>query len=230
MNLAYLSGRPIKAVVLDFDGTLVHSTVDFSKMKHKLIDEMRNMGIPKSALDPSITVTENMENIHSFLISSDNSVAWETVECLASEMMENAEMENVHLTRPIKGAKETILKLKHMGFKVGMLTRGSRRYATAAIKYAGLDGIIDKQMFRDDNGEREAKPNPISLHRMANSLGLPVRKCLMVGDHSIDSICANSAGAAFIGVLTGSFTEEDWKQFGCYYTNSVADLPTLLSR
>ena len=223
------SGRPIGAVVLDLDGTLVHTTVDFSRMKLQLIAELESKGVPKSVMDPSITVTENVERVHSFLASSGRAEEWGVIEILVSGMMERTEMERVRLTRPVEGARGSVLELRRMGLQVGLLTRGSRRYATAAIRYAGLDGIIDELMFRDDHGEREAKPNPIALRRMASRLEVPAEECLMVGDHSIDSTCAHGAGAAFLGVLTGSFSEEDWRRAGCRYVDSVADVPRILS-
>ena len=223
------SGRPIGAVVLDFDGTLVHSTVDFSRMKLQLMAELEGRGVPKSVMDRSITVTENVGRVHSFLASSGRSGEWKAIETLFSGMMERTEMERVHLTRPVEGARETVLELRQMGLQVGLLTRGSRRYATEAIHHAGLDGIIDEMMFRDDHGEREAKPNPIALRRMAGRLEVPVEECLMVGDHSIDSTCAHGAGAAFLGVLTGSFSEEDWRRAGCRYVDSVVDVPRVIS-
>lgn len=222
-------GRPIGAVVLDLDGTLIHSTVDFSLMKVQLIDELKIRGVPTDVMDPSITVTENVDRVHSYLVSSGRSQEWEVVEALVSGMMERAEMERVHLTLPVEGARETALELRRMGLRVGLLTRGSRRYATAAMAYAGLDGIMDELMFRDDHGEREAKPNPLALRRMAGLLEVPVEECLMVGDHSIDSSCAHGAGAAFLGVLTGSFSQEDWCRIGCRYTDSVADVPRFLA-
>ena len=223
-------GRPIRAVVLDFDGTLVHSTVDFSRMKLQLMGELEGKTIPQGFVDQSITVTENVGWIYSHLSSTGRADEWEAVEALISGMMERAEMERVHLTSPVDGSREAVLELRRMGLRVGLLTRGSRRYATAAIGYAGLGGIMDALMFRDDHGEREAKPNPIALRRMARLLDVPVEECLMVGDHSIDSICAAGAGAAFLGVLTGSFSEDDWRQAGCRYVDSVVDVPGALSR
>ncbi len=229
MNAANFSGRPIEAVILDLDGTLVHTTVDFSRMKVRLFARMEEMGVPKAVMDPSRTVTENMSMVHSYLASSGRIKGWEAIERLAGEMMQQTEMERVHLTRPVDGARESILELRRRGLRVGLLTRGSRLYATAALKQAGLDGILEELMFRDDHGEREAKPNPIALRRIASKLGTNVEKCLMVGDHSIDSTCAAGAGAAFVGVLTGAFDEEDWRRLGCCHViGSVADLPNAL--
>ena len=216
--------------MIDLDGTLVHTTVDFSIMKVRLFVEMIDMGIPPAALDQSRTVTENMSMAYSFLADSNRVKEWTAIEELASEMMQRTEMERVRLTRPVEGAREAVLELKRRGLKVGLLTRGSRRYATAALQYAGLDGIFDAMMFRDDYGEREAKPNPIALRRIASKLGTNVEECLMVGDHMIDSNCAAGAGAAFVGVLTGSYDEDDWRRLECcHIIGSVAELPGVLT-
>jgi len=133
------------------------------------------------------------------------------------------------MTRPINGARETILELKDMGYEVGLLTRGSRRYATAAMQVAGLDGILEERLFRDDYPEREAKPNGIALRRIAERLDVRPEECLMVGDHLIDLKCARSANASFAGVLTGAFGDDDWRREGCpCVIDSVGEVPSLL--
>jgi phosphoglycolate phosphatase-like HAD superfamily hydrolase len=39
-----LSGRPVRGVVLDLDGTLVNTTVDFVLMKRRVVDALLPMG------------------------------------------------------------------------------------------------------------------------------------------------------------------------------------------
>jgi|GEM_PF-3604827 len=46
-----LSGRPLRGVVLDLDGTLVNTTVDFGLMKRRVVASLIAQGIPSSVLD-----------------------------------------------------------------------------------------------------------------------------------------------------------------------------------
>lgn len=229
MGWGSCDARSVRAVVMDLDGTLIHTTVDFTVMKERMVAELCNRGISPDITDPRQTVAHNMTQVHGFLASRGREEEWDGVEAVVGKMMERTEMEKVHLTRPVDGAREVILALRGRGYRVALLTRGSRRYATAALQYAGLDGLMDEKMFRDDYPEREAKPNGIALRRIARRLEVRPEQCLMVGDHSIDLYCARASDAAFAGVLTGAFKEDDWRREGCpCVIGSVGEVPGLL--
>lgn len=230
MGWGSCDARSVRAVIMDLDGTLIHTTVDFSRMKVRMIEALVERGIPPEVMDLRQTVVGNMNAVHEHLVRQGNEGEWKDVEALVGEMMERTEMERVHLTRPVDGARPAMEELRRRGYRVALLTRGSRRYATAALGYAGLDGgLFEELIFRDDYPEREAKPNGIALRRIAERLGVRPEECLMVGDHLIDLACARSSAAGFAGVLTGSFKEADWQREGCpCVVASVAELLDLL--
>jgi phosphoglycolate phosphatase len=214
---------------MDLDGTLIHTTVDFTRMKERMIVELEGRGVPRDVMDPRQTVAINMSRVHQHLASTGREAEWGEVEAMVTEMMERTEMEKVHLTRPVDGAREVILELRRRGYRVALLTRGSRRYATAALRYAGLEGLLEEHLFRDDYPEREAKPNGIALRRIAERLGVRPEECLLVGDHSMDLHCARASRGGFAGVLTGAFREEDWRREGCpCVISSVGEVLDLL--
>ena len=47
------------------------------------------------------------------------------------------------------------------------------------------------------------KPHPEPVHHAAQALGVPVERCLMVGDTTVDVLAAKRAGAMSVGVLCG---------------------------
>lgn len=219
----------IKAVVLDMDGTVIHTTVDFTKMKIRMVEELSAKGVPVSILDPKDTIVNNLKRVREYMVESGRWGELAGIEERVASMMDQTEMELVSNTIAVEGARETIERLRERGYLVGLLTRGSRRYATAALHYAGLEGLFDAQIFRDDYPEHEAKPNALALRRMAERLGVRVEECLMVGDHLMDMECALSTSAPFAGVLTGSYKKEDWATKGCpCVVNSVKDVTALL--
>jgi len=216
---------------MDLDGTLIHTTVDFTRMKERMVEELSALGIPRELMDVQQTVARNMGAVHAYLSAQGRDAEWPAIEARVGEMMERTEMEKVHLTRPVDGARNVLLELRRRGYRVALLTRGSRRYATAALRYAGLDeGLFEALIFRDDYPEREAKPNAIAIQRIAERLGVRPEECLMVGDHLIDLACARSSSAGFAGVLTGAFKEEDWQREGCLcVVGSVGEVLDLLA-
>jgi phosphoglycolate phosphatase len=143
--------------------------------------------------------------------------------------MDLTEMERVDETVPVDGADACLAALEARGMRVGVLTRGSRPYAMAALRCAGLDGRFDAMVCRDDHPEEEAKPNGKAMRRIASLLDVPPERCLVVGDHLMDLTCARSVSAGFVGVLTGSFKSPDWRANGDpAVIDSVAGLPRFL--
>lgn len=223
------NGRHIEAVVFDLDGTLIHTTVDFRRMRERLFTELSGRGIPSTWTDPRGTIVSNVERATEYLRSHGRGEEVANLRHAVGQLMDRTEMERVDETTPVKGALECIDSLEANGIRVGILTRGSRAYATAALRYAGLDKRIDKMICRDDHPEEEAKPNGVAMRRMAALLKVEVERCLLVGDHYIDLSCARSASSLFVGVLTGSFKNQDWETHGRpVVVESVADLPALL--
>ncbi|MGE5379322.1 MAG: HAD family hydrolase [Candidatus Saccharibacteria bacterium] len=229
MNEVRWEGRILKAVVFDLDDTLIHTTVDFRKLRVWLFKELLSRGIPPSEIDVSDTVVNNVERASAFLRSQHRGDEEDDLRWTVGRLMDQAEMEKVSETRPVEGAKACIDALKAHGVKMGILTRGSRAYAIAALRYAGLDGRLNILICRDDHPEAEAKPNGVAMKRIAALLGTDPQECLLVGDHLIDLTCARSSSSPFVGVLTGSFKRQDWESKGCgSVIDSVADLPALL--
>ena len=228
MNPATLEGKVIEAVVLDLDGTLIHTTVDFPRMRERLLAELGTRGVPPPFIDPRDTIVSNVARAIGFLRSAGRGEEETELRQRVGRLMDLTEMEKVSETMPVEGAGACLAALKGRGLRTAVLTRGSRRYATEALRYADLDGF-DAMVCRDDHPEEEAKPNGKAMERVALLLGSSPEKCLVVGDHLIDLTCARACSAPFVGVLTGSFRREDWEANGRpRIIDSVADLPALL--
>lgn len=221
--------KTIDAVVFDLDGTLIHTTVDFSRMKHRLMEELTRWNVPTALLDPQDTIVGNLERAVRDLASQGRGAEEGELRDRVGRLMDLTEMERVSETRPVEGSNDCLDSLKRNGIRMGLLTRGSRAYALKALHHAGLGQRFDVMVCRDDHPEEEAKPNVKAMERVAAQLGTSPRKCLMVGDHFIDLSCARSASAHFIGVLTGSFGQHDWSRYDCpAVITSVVELPARL--
>jgi phosphoglycolate phosphatase len=221
--------KGIDAVVFDLDGTLINTTVDFRRMRERLLKVLLDAGIPRTEINTEDTIINNVERATAFLRNNGRGEEERGLRNAVGRMMDLTEMEHVHETTPVDGAGECIRALERNGIKMGVLTRGSRAYATAAVRYAGLDVHRLSMICRDDHPEEEAKPNGVAMNRMSSLIGVPPERCLVVGDHFIDLTCARSASAQFLGVLTGSYKRAEWAAKGDpVIINSVAELPEFL--
>lgn len=224
-----LYGRPVRGVVFDLDGTLVNTTVDFGLMKRRVVASLIDQGIPSSVLDGGRTTADNLDRAIAYLTAQGMAARIDEVCRAISEAMNQTELERVSETTAVAGARGCLAELGTAGLRIGLLTRGSRRYALSALDHAGLGFRFDATVCRDDFPEDEAKPNGKAMIRIAGMLGLRPADCVLVGDHAMDLSCARSASAGFIGVLSGTFGSEDWSRHGCdVVIDSVGKLPCLL--
>jgi phosphoglycolate phosphatase len=222
--------RHYLAVAFDMDGTLLNTQVDYGRMSDLLFDEMVRMGVPESVLDRSGGSKFNIESGTQYLIRLGRENDLYDMQVRVNAAAQNIEMENVHQARPFPGALEVLQLIRSQGLPVGVLTRGSRRYATTALENAGILHLIDALVCRDDHPEKDAKPSPAAMGHMATLLRTDCTDILYLGDHRFDHDCAVGSGAAFMAVLTGTYDEEDWKMLGNGFPiiASIADLPRYL--
>lgn len=220
----------ISAVIFDLDGTLIHSKIDFSEMKRSLIGIYREYGVPATIVSMDHTLTDNMKNARDYLVEVVDVNNINKLEALVESKLEEIELRTLPLVRPVENAREVLDHLRSKDIGVGILTRGSRRYARSALKITGLEPLIDHMVCRDDSPWWEAKPNGVSLLRLVRKMGVRSQDCLVVGDHIMDMKCALRVGALFVGVLTGAFDDSSWREAGCdNIIRSVSELPAFLT-
>jgi phosphoglycolate phosphatase len=229
MAIIMPGGRFYLAVGFDMDGTLLRTDVNYSKLSEVVCGEMMSAGVPGHVLSLKESSKINLDNGMNYLKRNGRSNDLHAVLEKIRKGFNLVENENVVSARPYDGAERMIEYLKDKGYRIGVLTRGGREYATKALTVAGVIGMIDALVCRDDHDETEAKPAPIAMVRLARALGVKAKDILYLGDHRLDYFCARDSGAGFIGVLT-RYTREDWASVsnGVDTIGTVAELIGIL--
>ncbi|MCD6480468.1 HAD-IA family hydrolase [Candidatus Bathyarchaeota archaeon] len=218
----------VKGVVFDLDGTLIRSSVDFKAMKRRMIEILARYGVPRELLSTDKTTVENLRRAERIWdeMGVDQEVRSKALREV-EEVMNEAELEALPTVEAIEGVREALEKLRGKGLKLAVLTRGHQTYAVEALRRAGLLELIDVILTRDT--VRKPKPDPEALLEAAERLGLGVDEIIFVGDHPMDSACAEGASVRFIAVLTGWMGEEGWRAAGVSeVVESVSTLPEYL--
>ena len=107
--------------------------------------------------------------------------------------------------RVIPGVPEMIASLAGR-YPMAVVSAGEERMTRAFLEGSGLAGHF--QAIATGLTCRRTKPHPEPLHWAAERLGVPVERCLMVGDTTVDIRAGRRAGARTVGVLCG-FGERD---------------------
>jgi phosphoglycolate phosphatase len=218
-----------KGIVFDLDGTLVNSDVDFVKMKRNMIAVLEEYGTPKGVLTPQMTTVVILEYAEKY---------WEKQGKLESErvwlrnemtrLMDKVELEAVESLTMIPGTSDAIRKLRKMGYRLAILTRGHHEYAVRALEKTGMLGDFELILGRGETPQ--PKPYAEAMLHAAKLMKFKLDEIFLVGDHHIDSTCAVNAKCHFIGVATGPRQDRAW-EFNKpeIILPSVADLPAYLA-
>ncbi|MEM2838839.1 MAG: HAD family hydrolase [Thermoplasmata archaeon] len=207
---------PPKAVIFDLDGTLVVSTVDFMKFRKRLLDYVKTKGADMKDYDLSQMIVVMISKFEAEM--RRKKVPEETIQRYLDEIeqfLNEIELERIEETVPMPGAEDILKTLKKKGVKVGVLTRGCPAYAERALKISRLDNYVDAVVARDRRSGISPKPSVESAEAILRKLGVERDEAVMVGDYSIDFICARDAGIRFIGLSSGERSKIDLQNCGC---------------
>ncbi|MBS7657812.1 MAG: HAD family hydrolase [Candidatus Bathyarchaeia archaeon] len=209
--------KNIKGVIFDLDGTLINSSINFIEMRERIINYFRNLKLDFQS--SALTISELVEDTINKIKDEDTR---ERIHEEINKLMNEVELRSLTSVSSIKGVKETLKTLRVKGFKIGVLTRSCREYALKSLEKTCLIDFIDYLVARDDLDT--PKPNPISVLKLIEKMELTTKEVLMVGDHVSDALCAKKAGVEFIGVLTGSSSEGEFKKIGCKTIKNVNEV------
>ncbi len=219
----------LKGIVFDLDGTLIHSRVNFPEMKRRMISILEGEGVPPGLLTPRETTVILLEKTERVWDEQGKPPAErERVLDALDEVMNETELEAIPTIKEVEGASEAVRRLKEMGYKLAVLTRGHHAYAVEALRKTGMLEYFDLVLGRGETPR--PKPYAEALEHTAKLMGLTLDEILFVGDHPIDSTCAENACVPFVAVLTGSTKRETWAEHGqTTILDSVRDLPDYLA-
>lgn len=106
------------------------------------------------------------------------------------------------LGRLFPGVRRLVERLAGEGYALALLSNKVRWAGEQELEEAGLRGIIQVSLFKED--VQEAKPAPEGLRRIVETLGITPQQAVFAGDTAGDVQCARRAGAVSAAALWGS--------------------------
>ena len=184
----------VDTVLLDFDGTLVDTALDFARMRQEVLALSNHYG----AVPPEeLYVLEMIAHVQGQLAACDPELARSFVR-QAEWILTRIEIEGADRAQPVPGAQETLGKLRERGLSVGIVTRNSRQAVECIL--ARLPLPHDLLLTRDDVAR--VKPDPAHLLEAVRRLGSSPERAVMVGDHPMDILAGREAGMRTAAIAT----------------------------
>ncbi|NLG26335.1 MAG: HAD family hydrolase [Chloroflexi bacterium] len=188
--------RGRRAVLFDFDGTLIHQTIDFARMRRLAEDVVRSYGLSIDAWQ-GMFVLEMIELAAAQLGEGADHRAQE-MRARAHQAIVDLELAAAVGAQAFDGVVQMLADLRERGVRVAIVTRNCRPAVEAVMAQNQLSA--DVLLTRDDVAH--VKPDPRHLYEALGRLGISGTQAAMVGDHPSDVQVGQAVGAATVGVLS----------------------------
>lgn len=202
----------VKAIIFDWDGTLVNNVEEwFNSFNHVLEEFDSESTFIENFREPMGGLTDSFQK---FGILEDSQMDF--IANWVSNYDKFSKFIKMHTD-----VKELLIKLKLEGYKLGIVTNGNRERVRRELKFLGLEDFFDVVVTKEEGKE---KPIPEKLKKVAEKIGLKEDDCVYIGDMDIDSTDSNNTRMKSISVLWGLHGPNIFKKLG---TEVVEDINSL---
>ncbi len=175
------------AFILDWDGVLAETALDFSEIRNRYFDGKRVPLLEAARLLPESVRTRLERDIYYL------------------------EMHGAEKAEPVPGAKELLEWLEQRKIPWAVVSRNCRESIELAAGKCGIR-LPSVVMSRD---EEPVKPHPGALWKAARILGADASRCVMVGDFIYDFVGARRAGMRALLVQREESAWLEWVDHAC---------------
>ena len=180
----------ISAIVIDLDGTLLHTAPELTEAANRMLRDMNYTPVPQELLMSYI----------------GNGISWLVKRALTGDMhatpdaalydyalpiFEKHYTELLLKSRVFDGVIEGLEAMKAAGFRLGCITNKVERYTTPLLQGIGLAKYFEIVIAGDTLPEK--KPHPLPLLHAAKFFGVPIEQLLLIGDSLNDTLAARAA-------------------------------------
>ena len=194
----------IKGVIFDLDGTLIDSLETYRMAFNRIVERYSLKPVDLTELTDFLNQFLTLEQVLKKLYPS---LKPEVIKEFIVEMRKEFIALSKHYITLKPHAREVLLSLKGQGMKIGIATgrmsRGDGKWRE--LKHLRIDSLVDTVVT---SGETKPKPDPASLIKCVEELGLLLKDCIFVGDSRADVIAGRSAGMKVIAIPSGVASRE----------------------
>lgn len=193
--------KPIKAIVWDLDGTLIHFKINSTKARKSAINILVSHGIDKKELSIQNSILHNI-NISKEIFQQKGKDIDQISKILqeVDKEISKIEYDAALNATMIKGIKDVLIFAKKNYLKQAIFTFNKYEHAKLSLEKVNLQNFFDVIIGRDNVSN--PKPHPDHLLVICDKLGVIPNEILVIGDNYRDIEGAINVGAYSIAVHT----------------------------
>jgi HAD superfamily hydrolase (TIGR01509 family) len=214
--------KPVRAVILDVDGTLVLSNDAHARA---FVEAGEELGHPADFAVVRRLIGKGGDKLipEAFGFEADS----EPGERLAARKKEIFRERHLPSLQPAPGARALLERLLRESFTLVVATSAGGDEVGELLDAAGVADLIEEATSSSD--AEESKPDPDIVEAALRKTGEPAGAVVMIGDTPYDVEAARRAGVAIVAVRTGGWRDADLAGAAAVY-DDPADLLEHLER
>ena len=192
---------PIKAVVIDLDGTLIDTAPDLAYAAERM---MADLGMPcPSPATVATYIGNGVSRLVKRVLTGDMDAEPDAAlfDRALAFYQQHYGANVSRASRPFPGVVEGLKAFKAMGLHVACITNKAEQFTHPLLKDTGLFDYFELILSGDSLPRR--KPDPLPLLHACQVFGIQPNALLLIGDSLNDTQAARAAGAAVFCVPYG---------------------------
>ena len=214
---------PLKAVLLDLDGTMLDTVGDISTAAN-----MMRASLGFAPLDAALIRTYVGKGIANLVAKSLKDAVGEVGPTALKVAVANFERQYEKCfgdtSAPFPGVVDGLNALKEKGLRLGCVTNKAEKFTLPLLAKTGLADYFEITLSGDSLAEK--KPHPLPLKHAAGFFGCSMAEMLMIGDSVNDAEAARAAGCPVFIVPYGYNEGQELRGLDC--DAFIDDVPAAL--
>lgn len=216
-------------IIIDLDGTLIKFQIDYLSARKEallLIKKYSDLQNLNFTLNDSIFFMDR--KIEDFLFENNLSEGiYKEIHYELLSILERYEMDSAKKARLLPSVKETLTRLKDMGWTLILFTADGENVMNFIVDKTGIKNFFNVMISRGES--MEVKPHPNHIKSVISTIGFSPKEIIVVGDSVADMESGKHIGAITVGVTSGLGSSQQLAKVNVdYLIGSIAELPCLL--
>jgi phosphoglycolate phosphatase len=190
----------VKAVMLDLDGTLIHTAPEIAMAANEMLAALEKPILPESQIQGFIGEGA-LTLIKRCLSHTLNNEPDQALLAQAQPLFFTAYAKYVAKSQPYPSVLESLRAIKSTGAKLACITNKPAAFTLPLLAESGLSGYFDLVVSGDTLSKK--KPDPEQIFHICQQLNVPVAQSVLIGDSKTDIEAARNAGCYVFTVPYG---------------------------
>lgn len=201
---------PIKAVLIDLDGTLLDTVPDLADAANAMLAELGRLTLPADTIRDF--VGKGIPNLVGRCLGYPGESGAPDARAALVVFWCHYAAVNGRRTRIYPGVLEGLQALRRAGLKTACITNKAAAFTGPLLEATGLASLLDMTVSGDTLAEK--KPHPLPFLHICAAFGIAPAEALVVGDSRNDVAGARAAGCPVFCVPYGYSEGEDVRDLG----------------